>query len=69
MRHCRKRPLASENEAYRVAREMGKKGKFVHPYFCTQCKRWHTGTSKGLRRKRLDYLFEQIAKELHGGAD
>ncbi|MGA1849454.1 hypothetical protein VH570_01285 [Sphingobium sp. HT1-2] len=43
---------------------MGDKGKFVQPYFCGQCKAWHTGTSKGLRRKRLDYLFDKIAQEL-----
>lgn len=49
-----------------IAREMAKDGKFVQPYFCAQCKAWHTGTSKGLRKKRLDFLFNKIAAELRG---
>jgi len=66
MRACRKKRLSSENQAHMIAREMAKDGKFVQPYFCAQCKAWHTGTSKGLRKKRLDFLFDKIAAELRG---
>lgn len=67
MRRCQKMPLPNEQAAFAVARKMGRKGKFVQPYFCLECKRWHTGTSKRLRSKRLDALFDQIAQELRGG--
>lgn len=62
-RRCIKHRLPTENVAYQVAKSMAAQGKFVQPYLCDECKRWHVGTSAGLRRKRLDYLFDKIAAE------